>query len=409
MTWMDRLQPEIVLTSPSGQVFIGSWRGGERSKEKRLGVFEYPKIPGAVVQRMGAGPVRYPLSFYFDGPDHDITSARFFEACNDDSAPWLVNHPTLGLLELELISVTEDIQPIDSANLTLITTEWIEPLPSELVVSTPQLEATIQDQIVVVQKTSLQQFYDNVVNVYNKVVAFKNKVLSDVNKIKNVINKVKQTVAGIRATIESAYRSIINIIGSSVLSVTALAGEMQNLINLPGQMVDDTVSRFSFYGELLTEIFNDSSADNPGSLAIKELVATSCVIGVVQAVVNAELTNREDALAYIDVVTDIFTTATDYLDAGQTALSNLAIDKQYFSQSQSYNDMAMLVAQTVQLLLVRSYNLAVAKRFTLTKNRCPIEIAITEGVDLDDFISVNRLKGNDILLLPAGRQVVVYL
>lgn len=409
MTWLDRLQPEIILTSPSGQVFTASWRGNSRTKEKRLGVFEYAKIPGAVIQRMGSGPVRYPLSFYFDGPNHDIIASNFFAACSDDSNSWSVNHPVHGLLTLDLMTITEENNPVESGNITLVTTEWIEAITIVTLQSVPQLEETIKDQSTVVKTKAAEQFFDKVVNIYNNVVAFKNKVVSTINKVKAVINRVKQTVVAVRSSIESVYRNITNTIQSAVLSVTSLAGEVQLLIDLPGQMVTDTVSRFTFYGELVDDMFSDSVVDDMGSLALKELIATSCVIGVVQTVINAEITNREDALAYADIVSDTFIKVTDYLDAGQAALGSLAIDKQFFSQSQSFNDTALLVAQTIQLLLIRSYDLAVAKRFTLAHNRAPIEIAITEGVDLDEFISTNRLKGNEILLLPAGKEVVVYL
>ena len=60
-------------------------------------------------------------------------------------------------------------------------------------------------------------------------------------------------------------------------------------------------------------------------------------------------------------------------------------------------------------ILRRSFDLAAVRYITLQSNRVPLEIALTEGMDLDLFISANQLKGDDILLLPAGRRVAVYL
>lgn len=67
--------------------------------------------------------------------------------------------------------------------------------------------------------------------------------------------------------------------------------------------------------------------------------------------------------------------------------------------------------------LLRSvFDLSVEKRFKLEKRRAPIEITISEYGSLGDddsnfqlFIDSNGLKGNDILILPEGREVVVYL
>jgi hypothetical protein len=57
----------------------------------------------------------------------------------------------------------------------------------------------------------------------------------------------------------------------------------------------------------------------------------------------------------------------------------------------------------------------VEKRFKLSLPRAPIEIVITEygslgenDAYLDEFISANDLSSYEILMLPAGREVVTY-
>ena len=128
MTWIDRLSPTIDLTSPDGNIFDALWRNGPRSLTKKLGIFEFPGVKGAVVQDLDVGPTRWPLVIFFDGEDNDKEGTRFFKACKERGL-WTIIHPVKGSLELQLISATELIDPVESGNITRFETEWIEPIP----------------------------------------------------------------------------------------------------------------------------------------------------------------------------------------------------------------------------------------------------------------------------------------
>jgi hypothetical protein len=399
VSWQDRIQPYIVLTAPGGQIFTASWRGDPRTMDKKLGIFEYPKIPGAVIQDLDVGPVRYPLGIFFDGPDHDLEGHLFFEACRQRGV-WTVEHPTKGLLTLQLMTVTEEIQPVDSAGVTAFTTEWITPLDGGIEPAI-QLTDVVRDQTEEVLSQSAVQLAKTVrLDTPDALTQFHNAV----RKVTAMVSNVNQST--------SVYRGITAALDGAALDVLSLAGQMQALVYGPSEFLN-LASRFNYYSDLLARSIG-LAPDKPtlgsaNSAAVHDLVATTCLTAMVTAIVDADMTTREEAVSYIDSLTSEFTGATDDLDASQALFDGTPIDIQYFSQSESYNDTALLMAQTVSLLLRRSFDLAAAKRFTLTSNRCPVEIAITEGVDLDMFIESNHLKGNDILLLPAGRQVVVYL
>jgi len=91
------------------------------------------------------------------------------------------------------------------------------------------------------------------------------------------------------------------------------------------------------------------------------------------------------------------------------------IENQHFSQEQSHNETMLLTRQAVDFLLQSSFNLKVERRFKLDRPRAPVEIAIIEyggpgenDANIDLFIESNKLKGNQILLLPALTEVLVY-
>ena len=87
------------------------------------------------------------------------------------------------------------------------------------------------------------------------------------------------------------------------------------------------------------------------------------------------------------------------------------IDKQFISQSVGYSTVQNLYALTMQYLLSQFFNLKTEKRFTLKNKRSPLEITVTEYGTLDDydlFIESNELAGDEILILPAGKEIVIY-
>lgn len=408
MSWKDRLQAGIVLVSPAGEEFIAYWRGDNRSVEKKLGVFDYPFYPGSMVQDLDVTATRYPISFFFEGPDHDLQAEAFFAACALRGV-WTVNHPTKGVKTLQLIGVTEEIEPVENANITKFSTEWLEPMGEFASVSIRQLGAAAKSTAAVVREKASDQFVKGIkIEKPSALARFKAGVASVSGKIKSVLGPITQTVAEVNAAVESVYQGIQTSLQSATLSVVALAGQVQTLIDLPGQIENDLNTRIDAYTTLITDSL--SRLDNSSNDSVtKELVAVTATASINVAIVGTPLSTREEALSLIETITANFNTVTSALDAGQSQWSGNLLESRYFSQSDAYTDTVKMTAQMIDLLLRQAFDLAVAKRFTLKTNRCPVEIALTEGVDLDKFISSNGLKGNDILLLPAGREIVVYL
>jgi hypothetical protein len=114
----------------------------------------------------------------------------------------------------------------------------------------------------------------------------------------------------------------------------------------------------------------------------------------------------------------MFTAIIAGLDTVQTATAGNKASGQYFSNGLSYGDLARLVAMGIAYLMRLIFDLKVAKRFTLDRPRHPGEIVISEYAPTDSstydslydlFIAGNGLRGQEIFLLPAGREVVVYV
>ena len=420
MSWRDRLRQVITLTSPEGNIFEAKWRGNSRSKDKKLGLFEFPKVKGTKVQDLDIGSARYPLTFFFDGENNDQESDRFFRAC-DERGDWNVVHPVKGALDLQLISVKEDIQPVESGNMTQFDTEWIEPLKDSVVPSLFQQRSTIDSQIDEINSTASDQLEGNILQrTAAQIAAFESTVNAVVASVEKFLAPIYELQSEINSQVLSIQRGITSLLSAPVFDIASIAGQMQALIQLPALAIADVNARIDAYGNFISAAldFSPDGAETKDRniVAVQELALTSGLASISFVSSTGEIDSRLQAIELIDLSTELFKNITDTLDATQELFKDEIIDGQYFSQSESYSDAVLMISQTISYLLRSAFDLSIEKRFILEKMRAPIEITISEYGDLgeDDlnfqlFIESNSLKGNEILILPEGREVLIYV
>ncbi len=421
MTWIDRLKPTINFTAPNGATFEAFWTGDSRSLEKSLGIFKYPKIKGAKVQDLDVGAVRYSIPFFFSGVDNDILSTKFLEAAKS-TGTWQIIHPMKGVLTLQLISITESVEPINNGNIAAFVSEWIEPLSEGSVTTPSQIKFNVLNDISSnLNSTASDQFVNNTVQ---KKFADKNAISEFARIITSAVERklfiLYETSPEIKARITSIFRGIIDTLDQEIIDTEVLATQIQNIIQLPASTTDNAESRLSPYQSFLDEIFLTSptkTTDDQRNIALLQELAAVSVLGVFSEVsVTSILETRTQAINLAEGISDKLIAITDFLDNNQELFINEDIDKQYFSQSESFSDSFSLISQGIAYLLKSIFDLLIEKRFVITKDRAPIEICITEYGNLgendsnfDLFINSNFLKNTEILLLRAGKEVVVYV
>lgn len=420
MSWRDRLRQSIALTSPEGNIFEALWQGNSRSMDKKLGLFEFPKVKGTKVQDLDIGSARYPLTIFFAGENNDQESDRFFKACRERGV-WNIIHPVRGALDLQLISVAENIQPVESGNVTQFDTEWIEPLKDSEVPSLFQQRSTIDSQIDEINSTASDQIESNVLQeTAAETSSFEATVNAVVVAVEKFLAPVYELQSEINSQILSIKRGITSLLSAPVFDIVSIAGQVQALVQLPALAIADVNSRIDAYENFISAAldFSPDTAETKDRniVAVQELALTSGLASFSFISSTGELDSRLQAIELINSNTELFKNITDTLDATQELFKDEIIDGQYFSQSESYSDAVLMVSQTIAYLLRSAFDLSIEKRFILEKMRAPIEITISEYGDLgeDDlnfalFIESNSLKGNEILILPEGREVLVYV
>ena len=419
MSWMDRINETIDFISPDGDEFSGYWIGGTRSGEKKLGIFDYPKVSGSKIQDLDIKAIAYPITFFFEGADHDKEAERFFTACAQ-RGPWQVDHPVKGRKSLQWVSFQEDIQPVVSGNVTQITVDTLETSDAVTPKSTAQMAAEVEDQAEIVKESAASQFAEVKTDTFSKLKAVKKAVSKAVGVVRENVQGLQRLVADINAQVDAIQRGIQDTMDAVIFEPLKLASQVQQLIELPSLVMDDFTARFQAYKAFANDLFGDSASnatdETLNKIKSKELAVSGALSTVAKIGATSTFKTRAQMIEAMEDITSLFDEAVSNLDADQEVFKDNRIDHQYFSQSESFADTARMIAMVQALLIKQSFDLAIEKKITLDRPRTPVEIAMTEyggmgenDSNIDLFIESNGLEGNDLLILYPGREVVVYV
>lgn len=439
-SWRERLAATIQFVSPEGNEFEGKWRGSPRNTTKKLGVLSFPKIAGDIVQDMDVKSTLYSITFYFDGENNDKEAAAFYQACRENGQ-WEVIHPVHGFLGLTLVSVAENDNPVESGNITEINTEWIEGIDPVSLKTARELKGIIDGKADDLNISAAQQFADGLLQASETLKGAINTTTNGISNLSDyLLGPLFTTVDALDNAANSIQNGIQDTLNATVLQVDSLAGQIQNLIELP-LFANNQRDRIDTYAAFLAGLANllpgesESTVSVTSSSLVKrnanltvELGMNAALVGIAKivnttAIAPADLgaddkgalETRAQAVKLAEDLTDLFNQMIADLEAKQDETSGLDIDDQYYSQSGAFTDAALLIGNAIEYLLTISFQLSIERRFTIDRPRAPIEITITEygslgenDANYDLFIRSNELVGKDILLLPRGTEVVIY-
>ena len=419
MSWKDRVRKEIKFTSPNGNQFTALWQKNRMPKEKKLGIFNYPKLNGSIVQDLGIKGTRYPLTFYFTGLDHDLETDKF-EKAFDETGTWIVIHPIKGNLDLQPVSINPDYNPVDNGTYSLIQTEWIEPIIEESLKSISELGSIVKRKQIDLNIQAIAQFKGTQASAAEKISIVQN-IRKAVIAFQNSMKSIYDKVSAVSAKVVEVRNQIESTITQAVINVAALAGQIQQLVSLPGLIVTDIKSKLELYAEMATDIIDGLSpsgtnkADNNTAL-VQEIFLSAISASMADNVTIAEYDTREQIIDTIEDITSLSNNITDGLDDIMADFSSNDFDLQYYSQSESFSAAMILLANMIAYLLRVSFDLKTVKTIRLDQDKSPIRIVIEEYGELgendkllDFFIASNNLKANEILIIPGGKEIVIYV
>ena len=223
--------------------------------------------------------------------------------------------------------------------------------------------------------------------------------------------------------VAAARASIAEIVSVTPLDTAALAGSLQGAFQKPALGTDDIDERTAAYETVneslaadLPESATTDAAEQRNASVTTQVNMLSSLAASALSVSTGTTQTREQAVDKATQLIDLYQSITDSLDAVQAAFDELPIDSQFFSMTDTYTIAGSMVTAAVKYLLISSYDLAIEKQFILKYPSTPAAIAIQEygtlgdgDSNIDKVIAANSLTGDDVLLLPSGRGVVVYV
>lgn len=422
MSWENELRPEIKLSSPRGNVFYALWKNNERTKERKLGMFDPPKFSGTIVQDMDNKSTLYPLTFSFQGINHQRTAEEFWTALNE-IGQWEVIHPVKGPIILQFVSAKEGIDPTGNGGATEFDTQWIEPANITRLISPDELAASLLSAIingVLDAFTILEQLradlysaIQSAINTFNKIVG-----IMDV-----IIKEIAATVALAKDaydTARAAYTNALAAFNFSDPDTSGISASIANLAMAPTNASEYFSTRFPSYNSMLTDIGELTPAtvtsDDYNTVVSMEYGISIALLSIAQIVATSQFSSRAEVVSAMENITASFNAAVAAVEAAQDNFIGLDIDMQYFSQTKNYTSLINVYTLALQYLTSQFYNLQAEKRFTVKNPSSPLALTVQEYGSLgandeyyDLFIASNQLAGNEIELIPAGREVVVYV
>lgn len=416
--WKNRVRSEIKLTSPSGLVFTAGWKGDEMSFEKRVGQFDYPMINGTLTQDLGRGGFLYPLTIYFEGADNDIESLRFMRALGENG-PWQVVHPVDGLLTLQPVGKPKrSIQPVESGNLTVVSTDWIVPIEAEGFSSESSSELAAETEKAIL---ALDDATETVV-VTGTVKKISSQVVASITAVRRNIAALKKSLVSMTARVNAIVNTISSLLTGIILDMEQISGAVMALMESPDLIKGTIVSKTQTLKKVGEQFIQNLPMANRLTLLdrnaaiVGELFLGATLSAMAGTITSGIPDSRSEALSILSAYLDFSGKVTAALDDLNSRTADKDLESQYFGGIKTAEAIANLRSLVERYLLSIICDLKKERRLVLECDRHPLEIAITEypvnsgNVDMyyEIFCRSNKLQGRELVLLPAGREVLIY-
>lgn len=419
-TWLDRQRGNLVLTSPKGTSFYAMWSENVREGTRKVSVWDYPLTDEQTIQDLGTGLFRIPIDFMFEGEQHDLIASDFVTACKEPGV-WTLAHPTRGDFEAYLLTFRENL---NTSNITGFETEWVSKSDKNDTIPVVERQSKVVSSVAEMDESILEKFQRLLQDTAERKDAIVSKITSGINFAMDKLGTLYSATSEVYQQALEIQSGVVSYLAGSYLDLGGIAASVQSFFQLPALVEKDLSIRVTAYQNLLLSVCDLSIDPEDDTLRIidpvvivnssvtQNLLFTSVLGSMMLAFISGDIVSRRRAYDYIDGLNADVTTILSELDKAQEYLSDENIPGQYFSQDEVYPVVWRSVGDTVRYIADVANSLKVEKRIVMEKPRTTLDVTITEYEDaelLDYFIESNSLTGVEVMLLPPGREVLLYV
>jgi len=413
MSWQDRIS-EAAYTSPGGTRIVFQFENVSSVIEKRTAAFDFPDAEGTYVQDNGISSTRYPLRVIFWGDDYDL-EARTFERLLSERGRGKLEHPIYGTTDVVpfgRIVRRDDLKT--AANQTIIEVTFWESIG--LIYPTAQEDPAsgIVEAVTEYNSAKSLQFETNIdLDQVVDSATFKGRYLGFLNTTRDRLQLIADTKDSVRDQFNAIADSINQGIDVLISDPLTLAFQTTLLIQSPARSIAGIGARLDAYNDLLQALITGDGAvvdsdtvENSNEFYNRDLYASTYITGSILSVVNNEFETKTDAITAAESIIGQFNSLVAWRDSNYDVLANI-------DTGEAYQKLLDAVAITAGFLVEISFSLKQERRFITDRPHTIIDLvaSLYGEVDpsLDLFIRSNDLTGSEILEIPAGREIVIYV
>jgi hypothetical protein len=240
--------------------------------------------------------------------------------------------------------------------------------------------------------------------------------------VKQNLKEVKDTIRSANAKFITMQNKLNNMANEVYLDIAAIAGGILELIQAPALMFNSLSSKILMLANLGKNImknFPSGSTYKAGiinSALVGQFFINTAISVMARSIISDMPETRREALSILNEYLRFSAETQSALDAVAELTKDEYIEKQFLPRVNSGDAISTLNTAVVKYILETLCSLKIERRMTLDKPRAPLEIAITEykasadNVDYfyNFFCKTNNLHGREMLLLKAGREIVIY-
>ncbi len=313
--------------------------------------------------------------------------------------------PVLGDLSVLPLTCAQGESFVDDMRQARFSIEFVRVGDVEYPITTVQVEAAIEQQLDDSQDSGADSFGDQFDPTSAAETAKSKKSLTDmVNNFSDKISGITAASEDIAEEFNRKVSEFSNTMDDLILTPIVLAQSLVTLCRLPGRTVTKIKAKIDGYGTLIDNLKND--ADTEAEAATQFLQYLAALLGLSESSLVGDMTTREEAISASETLRDALETAIIGIETIESNVSRY---------SAPVDIMALLrdiLTRAAAMLFEKSFSLKTERRITLEGDRTPLNLVyeLYGDIDqLDEFIEQNRLQGDEIFLIPRGREVAYYV
>jgi len=410
MPWKDRLRTLAYTPPDESEIFEPYFDGLSRSGGKKAPVTEFPGQDEASVQDLGNEITSLPIRCYFSGPEYDKVADRFWISLSQYGYGTL-SHPRWGNFIVLPSTRQQTEEFVDGVGRAVFRVDFIR--ISDTAQEYPRSRAAADDQVTAdvdaVAESQASEFDGTELTEPREQAALKDQVLGTMDEMSESFRDAAAQVDGLTQQIESQIQEIESAIDNLVTAPADLFDSLLSLYRLPARTaarVEDKLDGYRSLYEGLAQGFADTTqryGELFGLVASSQVSAATAAAA--ESTVEGSLPTRGSASRAVDKLTQ--------LDSDATALmTDLEGNGGFVAPYSVQADVSRVVSRAAGSLVDRALSLPTERVKLLDQDYTPASLTweLWGDVDkLDLLINYNDLSGDELFLIPAGREVRWYV